>query len=589
MRTSIHGCSLRQPSMRAGRRQPSSVSASATRLPRQIISAAKELHQQLALRIGDASSNALNYASQRLLDAFVGIVFTLSRQPLRPTEGNFAPVEEIGDMREIFDIAGEIPADFPEGVYIRNGSNPLFGALHSSSSIFGKSHDIWVEGEGMLHAVYFTKSNNNTWSIKYTNRYVQSDTFRVEKGLKKPCFLPATDGDPLAMLIAGTLNTLRFGKAFKNMSNTSVFEHAGRVFSAAENDNPHEIDLYSLGTLGSWNVDGGWKMPFTAHPKVIPGTGELVIFGFNVDAPFLTVGVVSADGKKLQQKVALELDRCTYCHEIGVTTMYNIILDAPLTINKERMLKGAPLIEFEKDSYARIGVMPRYGDANSITWFYVQSFCTIHLVNCFEEDDEVVVRGFHVPGSIILGPRINSNQGLTEECFSRLYEWRLNLKTRTAIGKYLTGKEVALEFPVINDKYVGLPHKYAYAQVADSPANLAGGPGIVRPKFGGFSKICLDEKEDATTKNKGREDLIKVKYHHLDRNQFCSGATFVPKVNGTNEDDGWIVSFVHDEGTNKSKVHIINAQTFEYEPIAKITLPQRVPYGFHGAFISKST
>uniref|UniRef100_A0A453IYK7 Uncharacterized protein n=1 Tax=Aegilops tauschii subsp. strangulata TaxID=200361 RepID=A0A453IYK7_AEGTS len=41
MRTSIHGCSLRQPNMRAGRRQPSSVSASATPLPRQIISAAK--------------------------------------------------------------------------------------------------------------------------------------------------------------------------------------------------------------------------------------------------------------------------------------------------------------------------------------------------------------------------------------------------------------------------------------------------------------------------------------------------------------------------------------------------------------------
>jgi carotenoid cleavage dioxygenase-like enzyme len=59
-----------------------------------------------------------------------------------------------------------------------------------------------------------------------------------------------------------------YGKAFKNISNTSVFEHAGRVFSAAENDNPHEIDLYSLGTLGSWNVDGEWKMPFTAHPKV---------------------------------------------------------------------------------------------------------------------------------------------------------------------------------------------------------------------------------------------------------------------------------------------------------------------------------
>jgi hypothetical protein len=27
--------------------------------------------------------------------------------------------------------------------------------------------------------------------------------------------------------------------------------------------------------------------------QVIPGTGELVIFGFNLDRPFLTVGIVS--------------------------------------------------------------------------------------------------------------------------------------------------------------------------------------------------------------------------------------------------------------------------------------------------------
>jgi hypothetical protein len=150
-------------------------------------------------------------------------------------QGNFAPVKEIGEIQEILDIAGEILADFPEGVYIRNGkpsilpsyslkyqghgaesdilhrlsnagSNPLFGALHSSKSIFGKSHDIWVEGEGMLHGLYFTKSSDNTWKISYTNRYVQSDTYRLEKELKKPCFIPSTDGDLPAVLIAAALN-----------------------------------------------------------------------------------------------------------------------------------------------------------------------------------------------------------------------------------------------------------------------------------------------------------------------------------------------------------------------------------------------
>lgn len=70
-----------------------------------------------------------------------------------------------------------------------------------------------------------------------------------------------------------------------------------------------------------------------------------------------------------------------------------------------------------------------------------------------------------------------NDQGTDEEYFSRLYEWRLNLKTGAVKGKYITGKDVALEFPVINDQFAGLHHSYAYAQVVHSTASLAGGSG----------------------------------------------------------------------------------------------------------------
>ena len=38
-------------------------------------------------------------------------------------QSNFAPVDEIGGPIEILQIEGEIPEDFPEGVYIRNGNH----------------------------------------------------------------------------------------------------------------------------------------------------------------------------------------------------------------------------------------------------------------------------------------------------------------------------------------------------------------------------------------------------------------------------------------------------------------------------------
>ena len=39
---------------------------------------------------------------------------------------------------------------------------------------------------------------------------------------------------------------------------------------------------------------------------------------------------------------------------------------------------------------------------------------------------------------------------------------------------------------------------------------------------------------------------------------FCSGAAFVPKQGGLEEDDGWIVTFVHSEDTATSQVILLH-------------------------------
>ncbi|KAI9161521.1 hypothetical protein LWI28_018256 [Acer negundo] len=56
------------------------------------------------------------------------------------------------------------------------------------------------------------------------------------------------------------------------------------------------------------------------------------------------------------------------------------------------------------------------------------------------------------------------------------------------------------------------------------------------------------------------------------------GTVFAGKPGGSEEDDGWLVSFVHNEETNVSQVHIIDAKKRESEPVAKIAGNYR---GFH--------
>lgn len=63
---------------------------------------------------------------------------------------------------------------------------------------------------------------------------------------------------------------MRFGIANKIFSNTNVFEHSGKVYSAAENYVPQEIDILTLETKQNWDVNGAWDRPCTSHPKVLP-------------------------------------------------------------------------------------------------------------------------------------------------------------------------------------------------------------------------------------------------------------------------------------------------------------------------------
>lgn len=59
--------------------------------------------------------------------------------------------------------------------------------------------------------------------------------------------------------------------------------------------------------------------------------------------------------------------------------------------------------------------------------------------------------------------------------FHRLHEWRLNMVTGQVKEGYITGTDLSMDFPFVNDDIIRLKHKYGYTQVVDSAASSAAG------------------------------------------------------------------------------------------------------------------
>jgi carotenoid cleavage dioxygenase len=63
-------------------------------------------------------------------------------------------------------------------------------------------------------------------------------------------------------------------------------------------------------------------------------------------------------------------------------------------------------------------------------------------------------------------------------------------------------------------------------------------------------------------------------------------AVFVPAAGAPGESNGYYLGYVYDPARNGSDLVILDASDFAGAPVARIKLPTRVPYGFHGNWVN---
>jgi carotenoid cleavage dioxygenase len=146
------------------------------------------------------------------------------------------------------------------------------------------------------------------------------------------------------------------------------------------------------------------------------------------------------------------------------------------------------------------------------------------------------------------------------------YRWRFNLVT----GEVREGDidDLNTEFNKINPLYGGQKSRYAYHQYI--PTHAEGGFTL---RFTGLVKY------DNETGKHWR--------YNYGPGVLGSEAVYAPKVGATRhaeEDDGYVVNFVHDTFDWTSWFCVFDAQDIEQGPIAKVRLPGRVPAGFHATW-----
>lgn len=450
-------------------------------------------------------------------------------------EGNFAPVHAEIEA-EGLSVLGELPPEL-DGVFVRNGPNPQFHPIRGYH---------WFAGDGMIHGVSIRSGK-----AAYRNRWVRTDAFTRERAAGRALW-PADMRGP-------DINNPE-GPMRGNMANTALVFHDGRLLALWEAGEPYHVKLPGLETVGPHTFGGALGHPFTAHPKVDPVTGELLFFGYNLFFdPFLLYSVVSPEGR-IEHSTPISLPIGVMMHDFAITEHYALFLDFPYTFAMEKLERGQNPFAWEPERGARIGVLPRRGSGTEIRWFNVAPGFVFHTLNAYEEGDFVVLDlcRFNKFDLYELEPDFarNNDNG-------RLHRYRLNLKTGEASEQPLD--DVRSEFPRVNDRLLGRKARFGYASRLED-----GGPG--------FSEGLL--KYDLQT---GRSEL-----HLHGPNRSGGEGVFVPRPGAKAEDDGWLLTFVHDEGSGESELVVVDAAQFTDRPVARVKLPQRVPFGFHGAWVSSA-
>jgi len=452
-------------------------------------------------------------------------------------QGNFGPWRMEGDAPDLT-VIGELPREL-HGTYYRNGPNAAFEPM-------GRYH--WFDGDGMIHAIHIEDGRAH-----YRNRWVASEGLKEERAAGRALYP--------GLLDMGVTEAPRF----KVTANTNVVFHANRLLALVENSLPTELDARTLETRGLHDFAGKLAGPMTAHPKLDPVNGEMLFFGYSPFPPFLQYHVVDAAGAFVHSE-PIDLAWPSMIHDFAVTENHVVFLLCPLVFDLSKIGSSGSVFSWEPERGTRIGVMPRRGRSADVRWFDTDPCYVFHPLNAYDDGDQVVLDVHRYEQLLFMSPKAARDPQWRDSQVARLHRFRLDLAQGSLRSDALDDHEG--EFPRVDERLVGRKHRFGYFATVGPEGN----PTLL-PEFTSVAKIDIERGS-------------QVEVHPHGAGNGCGEPVFIPRQPDAAEDDGWVTYLAYDQARNASELVVLDARDFTGEPVARVMLPNRVPYGFHGNWVA---
>lgn len=265
--------------------------------------------------------------------------------------------------------------------------------------------------------------------------------------------------------------------------------------------------------------------------------------------------VVTPEGR-VRREVKIPVRHGPMIHDCAFTRRFAIILDLPVTFSLIAAITGYSFpFRWNASHPARVGLLPREGEAADIQWFALDPCYVFHAVNAYDAPDGTVVLDLIVHDKMFWRRTSGPN---SEHC--ALERWTLDPAGGTIDRRVLD--DTPQEFPRQDERRLGQPYRYAYTMALTDPFL---GTGLFKHDLAAGTR----------------------QFHDFGPERHPCEFVFVPAHPHAEEDEGWLMGFVINAAAETTDLTILDARDFEGAPVATVRLPHIVPPGFHGNWLAK--